>query len=62
MLDLGELVRLSIGTKVWPNSGLSTMGMISTVVKTDNGANQGSYTYVDNVTVMGDSLIIIFTI
>ena len=47
VLDLGELVRLSIGTKVWPNSGLSTMGMISTVVKQsleDNGVNQGTYT------------------
>jgi hypothetical protein len=63
VLDLGELVRLSIGTKVWPNSGLSTMGMISTAVKKDNGANQGTYTYVDKVTVMmGDSLIIIYTI
>lgn len=30
VLDLGELVRLSIGTKVWSNPGLSTMGMIST--------------------------------
>jgi hypothetical protein len=33
VLDLGEPVRLSIGTKAWPNSGLSIMGMISTVVK-----------------------------
>ena len=44
VLDLGELVRLSIGTKVWPNSELSTMGMISTAGQEDNGANQGSYT------------------
>lgn len=56
VLDLGELVRLSIGTKAWPKSGLSRMGILSTGGEDSGGVlkkvgeNQGSYTatiYID---------------